>query len=81
MYTQDLTLSNDGATAVVGPVHLILEDLAAGVSLANESRPTACYAPLGSRYLVALPNGSTLAPNISAIVHLVFSDPAGAAIS
>lgn len=81
LYTQDVTLTNDGATAIIGPVYLILEGLPAGVSLAREWRPTECYSPIGSPYLVALPNGSTLAPSTSAIVHLGFSDPTGAAIS
>ena len=81
LYTQDFSLTNDGTEAVIGPVYLILEDIPAGVTLVNESRPTACYAPVGSPYLVALPNGSTLAPHTTAIVHLVFRDPSGAAIS
>ena len=59
----------------------MLEDLPAGVSLVNESRPTACYAPLGSPYVIALPKGSLLAPNTTLVVHLGFTDPSGAAIS
>jgi hypothetical protein len=81
LYTQDVTLSNDGTTAVIGPVYLILEDLPAEVSLVNKSTPTACYAPIGSPYVIALPKGSSLAPDTSAIVHLAFTDPSGAAIS
>jgi len=81
LYTQDVSLTNDGTAAVTGPVYLILEDLPAGVRIVNESSPTACYTPIGSPYVVALPEGSTLAPNTTAIVHLGFSDPSGAAIS
>ena len=81
LYTQDVTLSNTNSTAVDGPMFLILEDLPAGVSIANESKPTSCYAPIGSPYLVAIPAGSSLAPNTSAIVRLQFRDPSGSAIS
>ncbi|MGA2590435.1 MAG: hypothetical protein ABSH32_11000 [Bryobacteraceae bacterium] len=81
LYTQDVTLSNTNSTAVDGPLFLILEDLPAGVSIANESKPTSCYAPVGSPYLVAIPEGSSLAPNTSVVVRLEFRDPSGAAIS
>ncbi|MGA2590436.1 MAG: hypothetical protein ABSH32_11005 [Bryobacteraceae bacterium] len=82
LYTQDVSLTNTSQTAAVdGPLYLILEDLPAGVSIANESRPTSCYAPIGSPYLVAIPEGSSLAPNTSVIVRLQFRDPSGVAIS
>jgi hypothetical protein len=55
VYTQDVDLKNAGATAIAGPIHLILEDLPAAVSLVNESKLTACYAPIGSPYLGVLP--------------------------
>jgi hypothetical protein len=66
---------------VAGPLFFILEDLPAAVTLANKSAATACFAPIGSRYLVAFPEGSSLAPNTAAVVKLAFSDPSGAAIS
>jgi len=81
LYFQEVTLSNTGSTAVAGPLFFILEDLPAGVSLANKSGATACFAPIGSRYVEALPEGSALAPDTSVVVKLGFSDPSGAAIS
>jgi hypothetical protein len=66
---------------VAGPLFFILEDLPAAVSLANKSAATACFAPIGSRYVEALPAASSLAPGTSVIVKLAFSDPSGAAIS
>jgi hypothetical protein len=81
LYTQDVDLKNAGATAIAGPIHLILEGLAATVGLVNKSRPTACHPPIGSPYLNVLPKGSSLAPNTTAVVHLEFSDPSGTAIS
>jgi hypothetical protein len=81
LYVQEVTLSNTGTTAVAGPLFFILEDLPAAVSLANKSAATACFAPIGSRYVEALPAASSLAPGTSVIVKLAFSDPSGAAIS
>ena len=81
LYIQDVYLNNPGSTAVAGPLLLILENLPAGVSVANKSRPTSCYAPIGSPALIALPKGSLLAPNTSVRVRLRFSDPSGTAIS
>jgi hypothetical protein len=81
VYVQEVTLTNTGTTAVAGPLFFILEDLPTAVTLANKSGATACFAPIGSRYLEALPEGSSLAPNTSVIVKLGFSDPSGAAIS
>jgi hypothetical protein len=81
LYVQDVTLSNTGTTAVAGPLFFILEDLPLGVTLADKSAATACFAPIGSRFVEAFPAGSSLARNTSAIVKLGFSDPSGAAIS
>jgi hypothetical protein len=81
LYAQDVYLSDTGSRAVAGPLFLILEDLPAGVSLVNKSGATACFAPIGSRYVVALPERSLLAPNTTVVVRLGFSDLSGAAIS
>jgi hypothetical protein len=81
LYLQDVYLTNTNTTAVAGPLFFILEDLAAGVTLANKSWATACFAPIGSRYLVPFRAGASLAPNTSVLVRLGFSDPSGAAIS
>ena len=75
VYAQQVSLSNIGSTALNGPLFLILEDLPAGVSVVNESKPTSCYAPIGSPYVIALPEGSSLAPNTTVIVNLGLSDP------
>ena len=81
LYLQEVKLSNIGSTAVAGPLFFILEGLPAGVRLANKSAATACFSPIGSRYVEAVPIGSSLAPNTSVVVRLGFSDPSGAAIS
>jgi hypothetical protein len=81
IYVQEVTLTNNGTTAVNGPLFFILEDLPPGVTLVNKSAATACFAPIGSPFVEALPEGSNLAPNTTAIVKLGFSDPSGTAIS
>ena len=80
LYTQNVYLSNTGSTAVTGPLFLILEDIPDGVGVANESRATSCFSP-GSPTLLALPEGSSLAPNTTVAVPLKFSDPTGTAIT
>ena len=81
IYLQKVALTNAGTTAVNGPLFLILQDLSSGVTLANKSAATACFEPIGSRYVVALPEGPPLAPNTTVVVTLAFSDPSGVTIS
>jgi hypothetical protein len=81
LYFQRVTLTNTGATAVNGPLFFILEELPSGVTLVNKSGATSCFAPIGSRFVVALPEGSALAPNTTVVVPLGFSDPSAAAIT
>jgi hypothetical protein len=81
LYAQQVVISNVGATAVAGPLFYILENLPAEVRLANNSAATACFAPIGSPYVEALPAGSSLAPGTSVVVKFGFRDPSGAAIS
>jgi hypothetical protein len=81
LYSQDISLTNAGSSAVEGPLFFILEDLPSGVALVNKSGATECFAPLGSRYITALPAGSALAPTTSIDFRLWFSDPTGAAIT
>jgi hypothetical protein len=81
VYAQGVSLMNTLPTAVDGPLFLIVEGLPAGVTLVNRSEQTECLASAGSRYVVPLPAGSSLAPNTSAVFALYFSDPSGAAIT
>jgi len=81
LYAQQVSLKNTSTVAKAGPLFFILEDLPASVTLVNRSGATACFAPIGSPYVVPLPEGSLLAPNTSLEFWLEFSDPIGAAIS
>ena len=81
LYTQSVTLTNVGTTPISGPVYFVLEGLTGGVSILNPTSPTVCYFPIGSPYVVAIPQGSSLAPNAYTRVRLGFSAPAGVKIS
>ncbi len=76
-----MTLTNVGTAAISGPVYLVLEGLTGGVSILNSSSPTTCYFPISSPYVVAIPQGSSLAPDAYTRVRLGFSGPAGVKIS
>ncbi len=77
-YAQTLTLTNNGASAIAGPISLVLDDLSTDATLFNSAGTTACAAPLGSPYLqVAGP----LAPGASANVVLQFADPSKGGIT
>lgn len=79
---QRIQLKNVGAAPLAGPLFFILEDLTPGVTVLDESGgSTSCFAPLGSRYIVALPIGSALAPGTTLERWLEFNDPANAAIT
>ncbi len=80
LYAQKIALTNAGSTAIPGPLFFILEDLPPGVTLVNRSGVSECIAP-GSRYVVPLPEGSSLAPNTSLVFDLWFSDPSASAIT
>jgi len=81
LYEQEVVLTNAGASPVPGPLFFILEDLPSGVTLVNSSGAAQCLAPLGSRYVVPLPKGSSLAPNTSLPLKLRFSDPSASGIT
>jgi hypothetical protein len=81
MYRQNVALTNAGTAGVNGPLFFVLQDLPSAVTLVNKWEATACFAPIGSRYTVPLPEGSALAPNTTVVVKLAFSDPSGATIS
>jgi hypothetical protein len=81
LYGQTVFLTNTGTTAIKGPIFYILQDLPAGVSVVNQSGGfTECFEPVGSRYVVALSEGTSLAPNTSVTFQLAFSDPSAVGI-
>jgi hypothetical protein len=77
-YAQTVTVTNNSASAIAGPISLVLDDLSSNATLVNSAGTTECAAPLGSPY-VAVPG--PLAPGASAAVVLQFSDPAKTGIT
>jgi len=72
-YTQTLTITNTGTSAINGPIYLLLDNLGgANVQLVNRSGTTLLLAPTGRPYLTL--NGS-LAAQGSVKVILKFSNP------
>lgn len=80
-YSQIAGLTNQGTSAIQGPIYLVVEDLPAGVAILNKSDATTCYAPLGSPYIEVVRKGTSIAPGTTAFVKLQFSDPAGTPIA
>jgi Tol biopolymer transport system component len=75
-YKLTVTLTNKSATAIQGPVSLVIDYLSDyGLTLSNKSGVTICGAPLGSPYInVSVGSDGILKRNESATVTLL-SDP------
>jgi Bacterial Ig domain len=81
-YSQVVTITNTGTTAVAGPLVLVLDTLSKGATLNNKTGVTTTVAPLGSPYIALnLGTATTLAAGKSVMVTLDFLDPTNAAIS
>jgi len=72
-WLQTVTLRNRGASALAGPIALVLDNLSANASVFNPSGTTACAAPLG-RPLILVPAGTDqiLSPGETAAATLEF---------
>ncbi|HWA27910.1 MAG TPA: hypothetical protein VG734_19820 [Lacunisphaera sp.] len=81
-YAQTVTVRNTGATAINGPLSLVLDGLPANAGLYAASGTTAVVAPLGSPYrdLNAGAEG-VLSPGESVSLVLEFTNPSNGAIS
>ncbi len=76
---QTVTVKNSGATAVTGPVYLVLDSLSTNTSLANAAGTTSNVIPTGSPY-VSVSSGN-LAAGASVVVSLSFTVPASGGIT
>jgi len=79
MYSQMVTLTNNNATALPGPLFLILDGLAANGTLINKTGITTAYDPLGSPYIQA--SSASLAAGASLNVTLQVDNPSAGALS
>jgi len=72
-YYQTITLTNNG-TNIAGPVSLVLDSLASGVTLTNASGTVTYAPPVGSPYIDF--SSGDFGPGAVDTVTLTFSDPA-----
>src|SRR5262245_22672008 len=72
-YVQSVTLRNNSAATIVGPISLVLDKLSSNVSLYNASGITALVLPAGSPYVNA--NVVNLAAGQSVVIQLQFTNP------
>jgi hypothetical protein len=71
-YVQQVTLKNIGASAIAGPVSLVLDSLSATASLYNKTGVTAATTPAGSPYLNV--TAGDLAAGASVMATLEFTN-------
>jgi hypothetical protein len=76
-FFQTVTLKNTGASAIQGPLSVVLTGLSSNATLSNASGSTKCAAPLGSPFISL---SRALNPGASASVVLQFADPTKAGI-
>lgn len=78
-YVQQITITNNNATALNGPFYYVLDSLSTNATLFNANGSTSVYTPAGSSFITV--PGATLAPGASASVTLQFNNPTNAAIT
>jgi hypothetical protein len=78
-YVQTVTLTNTSASAVTGPLSLVLDSLSSNATLYNATGTTSSLAPPMSPYINA--NVSSLAPGQSVSVQLQFTNPSRTTIT
>jgi hypothetical protein len=71
-FIQTITLKNNSASPIAGPISLVLDGLTANATLFNSAGTTGCAVPLGSPYVSTT---GPLAPGSSTSVVLQFTDP------
>jgi hypothetical protein len=71
-YVQTVTLKNNSAGTITGPISLVLDNLTSNVTLYNASGSTALMLPAGSPYMTAAVN---LAAGQSVSIQLQFTNP------
>jgi len=72
-FSQQVTITNNSAETIAGPVGLWLEGLSGNATLANASGP--------SNYIIIPGTGAGMPAGSSATVNLQFVNPTNAAIS
>lgn len=76
---QQITISNTGTVPVVGPIHLVVDNLSSNTTLLNPTGQTANNAPAGSPYITVVTG--TLAPGATVTTTLQFTVPTSGSVS
>jgi hypothetical protein len=77
-YVQTVTLTNNSAATIAGPISLVLDKLTTGVTLSNASGSTLLMLPAGNPYINA---NTILAPGQGVAIQLQFSNPGNVVFS
>ncbi len=77
-FVQTVTLKNAGASAIAGPISLVLDALASNAALFNESGRTSCATPAGAPFVNY---AGALARGASVTITLQFTNPSRAGIT
>lgn len=81
-YSQTVTVTNSGSTALTGPLSLVLAGLTTGATLSDRNGTTVCFAPVGSPYInLNLPANNELGVGKSTDAALLFKAPANTPIT
>ena len=80
-YVQEVTLTNVGSGAVVGPLSLVLDNLSPTATLFNGSGTTTCALPARPFTAVSVGTDNVLRSRESATVILEFTNPSNARIT
>lgn len=80
-YVQQITLKNNGTSAVSGPVSLALDNLSGNATLFNKAGDTSCATPISPYKSIGLGADNVLSPGESAAVVLEFTNPSNQSIT
>ncbi len=79
LYSQVVTVTYTGTSALSGGLYYVITGLPTGVTLANAAGATTCTAPAGSPYVVVL--AGSVAPDASVSFIVQFNDPGAVGIT
>ncbi len=79
LYSQVVTVTYTGTSALSGGLYYVITGLPSGVTLANAAGATTCTAPAGSPYVVV--SAGSVAPGASVSFVVQFNDPGAVGIT
>jgi predicted AlkP superfamily pyrophosphatase or phosphodiesterase len=80
-YVQTITLQNQTAAAVPGPIYLAFDNLSGNATLANKDGDVSTLPPMNSPYITVVPTGGTLGAGLALSVNVQFTNSNNGGIS